>query len=356
MLLATWGVTGIYFFRTFARHPIEYGAYIVARPLNRVAPANSDAYQDYLRGVHFLHKLTPAGLKTAISYFEKSIAQDPSFAKAYAALADCYVVAPQVTTAPPPEVLSKIKWAAMKALQLDRKLGEPHFDLAVAAEYEFDWTAAEREFQEGLRLSPGNPLGHLWYAKYLALVGRREEVLLHRRIAAELDPSSPYAVQAVAGYFSVMGRYDDAIRQFESALALDPHFGLARQGLGVAYFLKGECAKAIQELQLANRLMSGPRRMALLGYAHAGCGNRTAAMEILNEFMNQSERGPFPALAIAEIYIGMGDKDRAFQWLEKAIDQRDLDVTLLWDSPYEPLRSDPRFGELLRRMRLGKSA
>src|SRR5215469_10908480 len=111
---------------------------------------------------------------------------------------------PHVATALPSEVLSNIKNAASRALQLDGTLGEAHFDLAISAEYEFDWATAEREFQEGLRLSPAKDVGHRWYAKYLALVGRKEEVLIHRRIAAELDPVSPYAAQAVGGYLSVV--------------------------------------------------------------------------------------------------------------------------------------------------------
>jgi tetratricopeptide (TPR) repeat protein len=192
----------------------------------------------------------------------------------------------------------------------------------------------------------------LWYAKYLAIVGRKDEVLIHRRIAAELDPISPYAVQAVGGYLSVAGHYDEAIEQFLSALALDPNFGLAHQGLGVAYLLKGMPAQAIDELQKADRLMSGPRRRALLGYAYGVAGNTFAAHRILSEFLKQSTNEQFPALAVAQVYLGLGDKDHAFEWLEKAIDQRDLDVTLQWDSPYESLRSDPRFPALLRRMQL----
>src|SRR5205823_14459138 len=120
-----------------------------------------------------------------------------------------------------------------KALRLDSGLGEAHIDLAICAEYEFDWATAEREFQRGLELSSRNAVAHLWYSKYLALTGRKEEVLTQRRIAAELDPVSPYAVQSVAGYFSVTGRYDDAIEGFRAALALQPDFGLAHQGLGI---------------------------------------------------------------------------------------------------------------------------
>src|SRR5204862_44104 len=135
------------------------------------------------------------GLKTAVQYFEQAIAEDPSFARAHAALAYCYVMAPQMEASPPPDIVAKIRAAASRANDLDSTLGEAHIDLAISAEYEFDWVTAEREFQKGLALSPGSSVGHLWYAKYLALLGRKDEVLIHRRVAAELDPVSPYAIQ-----------------------------------------------------------------------------------------------------------------------------------------------------------------
>jgi TolB-like protein/Tfp pilus assembly protein PilF len=313
---------------------------------------NPGAHEAYLKGLYFWNRLTPEGLSTATEYFKQAIAEDPSFARAYSALADCYVMGPQVATIPPLEIVPEIKATAAKALELQPSLGEPHFDLAFAAELEFDWQTAEREFKKGLELSPENAVGHLWYAKFLAMVNRRDEVLVHRQIAARLDPVSPYAVQAVGGYFSVTGHYPEAIEQFRSALALEPNFGLALQGLGVAYALDGKCKDAVEQLQLANKWMTGPRRIALLGWVYGRCGQLEPAQHILREFLEQAHRGRFPALAIAQVYIGLGDKDHAFEWLDKAIDQRDLDVTLLWDSPYEVLRSDARFNLLLRRMKL----
>jgi TolB-like protein/tetratricopeptide (TPR) repeat protein len=314
---------------------------------------NPGAHEAYLKGLYFWNRLTPEGLKTATQYFKQAIAEDPSFARAYSALADCYVMGPQVATVPPLEIVPEIKAAASKALELQPSLGEPHFDLAFAAELEFDWQTAEKEFKKGLELSPENAVGHLWYAKFLAIVNRRDEVLVHRQIAARLDPVSPYAVQAVGGYFSVTGHYPEAIEQFRSALALEPNFGLALQGLGVAYALDGKCGDAVEQLQLANKWMTGPRRIALLGWVYGRCGQPGPARHILGDFLEESRRGRFPALAIAQVYIGLGDKDHAFEWLDKAIDQRDLDVTLLWDSPYDTLRSDARFNLLLRRMKLG---
>ncbi len=316
------------------------------------ASPNAKAYEDYLKGLYFFNRLNADSLTTATEYFKRAIAEDPSFAHAYAALAQCYAAGPQVATVPPLEVVAKIKDAAGRALSLDNRLGEAHFDLAMAAEFEFNWAAADREYRTGLALNPNSVVGHLWYAKYLALVGRKPEVLIQRRIAAQLDPVSPYAIQAVGGYFSVMGQYPEAIQDFEAALALDPNFGLAHQGLGVAYALQGTCMKAIDELQLAEKLMPSPRRTALLGYAYGKCGRQGEARKILASMLAEARQNSFPALAIAEVYLGLGDKDPAFVWLERAIDQRDLEVTLLWDSPFEPLRSDARYTQLLRRMKL----
>lgn len=314
--------------------------------------ARPDSYRDYRRGRHFLVRFTPDGVDTAVSYFEKAIHEDPSFGRAYAGLADSYLMQPQILGAPPREVISKAKTAAVRALELDPTLGEAHFDLAVCAEYEFDWAKAEAEFRRGLELTPDNAVGHLWYAKYLAIQGRKSAVLTHRRIAAELDPVSAYALQSVAGYFSVTGRYDEAIERFRDALAIEPRFGLSHQGLGLAYLLKGMHPEALSELKAATELMQGPRTTALLGYAYAVSGQPGEAQRILDTFLDRFRREPFPALPIALVYIGLGDKDRAFEWLEKAIEQRDLDVTLQWDSPYEFLRGDPRYLKLLRRMKL----
>jgi TolB-like protein/Tfp pilus assembly protein PilF len=322
-----------------------------AAAANQLKP-NPGAHESYLKGLYFFHKLNAETLKTAIAYFQEAIAEDPSYARAYAGLADCYVVAPQVATMPPLEIVPKIKAAAAAALALDEHLGEPHIDLAVAAEYEYDWGKAEKEFQRGLELSPGNVTGHLWYAKYLGIIGRRPELLAQRRLAMQLDPVSVYAIQSVGGYLSVTGQYDAAIEQFRAALALEPGFGLAHQGLGVAYLLKGMKPQAIAELQIANDLMRGPRRTALLAFAYAANGNTTEAERILDDLRAGYVRGQTPALAVALVYIGLNNKDQAFEWLNKAIDQRDLNLDLQWDSFYEPLRSDVRYTELLRRMKL----
>jgi tetratricopeptide (TPR) repeat protein len=313
---------------------------------------NSGAHENYLRGLFFRNRYTVDSLNKAIEYFKQAIAEDPAFAEAYAGLADCYAMARPVASTPPLEVVSKIRAAASKAIELDGTLGEPHIDLAVSAEYEYDWATAEKEFKKGLELSPSDVVGHLWYAWYLALVGRKDEVLAERTIAARLDPVSPSAVESLGDYYSAVGHFDAAVEQFHSALALEPNFGPAHEDLGEAYLAQGKCGNAIEELRLANEAMPGPRRLGDLGYGYAICGHTAEAQRILRDFLNAPQRRPIPAFAIAQVYMGLGDKDRAFRWLEKAIDERDLGMGLNWDACFHSLRSDPRFGGLLRRMKL----
>ncbi len=335
----------VHVLRTRRPHPAP-----TALAAGRVVPA---AYGHYLEGLRYSNEFNAVSLATAADRLSIAVREDPLFARAHAALANVLVMEAQISGPASAEVRARVRQLALRALQLDSALGEAHFSLAVCAQYEYDWATAEKEFRRGLELSPSSALGHLWYARYLALTGRHREVLVHRTIGAELDPLSPYAIQAVGGYWSVMGEYDQAIGRFQQALALAPRYGYARQGLGMAYLLKGEPVPALAELEQAANLQGGIRTRALLGYAY-GVTHRTAqARAILAEFLERQRREPsFPALAIAHVYLGLGEKDHAFEWLERAIDQRDLSVTLQWDSLYVPLRSDVRYTQLLRRMRL----
>jgi TolB-like protein len=334
---------------------------VLGAGLNRNGAQNSfqtavspspEAHEDYLKGIYFRNRYNVDSLNKAIGYFKRAITEDPSYAQAYAGLADCYAMARPVLATPPLELIPKIRAAASKAVELNPKLGEPHIDLAVSAEYEFDWATAEREFKKGLELSPGNVIGHIWYAWYLTLLGRKDEVLTEKTLAVQLDPVSPYAVESVGGYYSNFGRSETALEQYRSALVLEPNFGLAHQDLGDTYLFQGQCDNAIQELRLANEAMPGPRRMARLGFAYGVCGHPKEAHKILQGFLAEPRHGLIPALAVAEIYLGLGDKDRAVPWIERAIDERDLDLNLKWDAHFESLRSDPRFIELLHRMKL----
>jgi tetratricopeptide (TPR) repeat protein len=232
-------------------------------------------------------------------------------------------------------------------------LGDAHVDLAISSLFEFDWPAAERELKKGLELNPDSAVAHFWYGNYLLTTGHVNEALREHRASIELDPASPFALQGVAISLYCLHRYDDAIQQLRKDFALEPNFGWTHLGLGLLYTHKGKYSQGIAELTTARELMGDqPRQAAYLGYAYALSGNTVEARKILSDFLEKSKRGPFPALAIAELYIGLRDNDRAFEWLQKAIDQKDLNLLLKLDPLYDPLRDDPRFAGLLQQMRL----
>ncbi len=323
-------------------------------PSRESAKVNAEAYQNYLKGRYFWNKQTSESTKTAIGYFEQAIAADPTYAGAYAGLAQCYAVMPAFTTTPPGKVVPKIRAAATKALQLDSTLVQAHLDLARASEFEYNWAAAEQEFRKGLELNPGDEMAHVWYANYLLRAGRAKEALAENQKALDLDPVSPYLAQSVAGALYYLRRYDDAIEQYRKALALDPNFGLTHRGLGIVYIRKGMYAQGIGELQAAAKLTeqdASPN--GHLGYAYALSGNQAEARELLHELLARSGGEPSVAPAIARIYIGLAENDQAFQWLQTAVNkQAGAVLPIKLDPFFDPLRSDPRFGDLMRVMKL----
>jgi TolB-like protein/Flp pilus assembly protein TadD len=325
-----------------------------AAPSRESARVNAEAYQNYLKGRYFWNKQTSESTKTAIGYFEQAIAADPTYAGAYAGLAQCYAVMPAFTTTPPREVVPRIRAAATRALQLDSTLVQAHLDLAQASEFEYDWSAAEREFRKGLELNPGDEMAHVWYANYLLRAGRAEEALAENQKALDLDPVSPYLAQSVAGSLYYLRRYDDAIEQYRKALALDPNFGLTHRGLGIVYIRKGMYAQGIAELQMAAKLTEQDATPnGHLGYAYALSGNEAGARELLRELLARSGGEPSVAPAIARIYIGLAQNDQAFQWLQTAANkQAGAVLPIKLDPFFDPLRSDPRFGDLMRLMKL----
>lgn len=312
-----------------------------------------EAYQDYLQGRYYLGRDTPESLTTAIGYFERAIAKDPNYAPDYTALATCYVKLPAVTATPTLAVIPKIKAAASRALELDSALGEAHLDLALAFMYDFDWSSAQEEFSKALELEPENTAAHHAYGGYLARMGRLREALAQHQIGLDLDPGSAFSAQQVARSLYFLRRYDDAIARFQSALALNVNSGAIRQGLGRAYFEKAMYPQGIQETVLAQQLMEGdPVTTTQLAYGYAVSGKKADAQRLLTGLIEQSNRGSLPALGIARLYIGLGDKDNAFSWLRRAVKQHNVNLFLIADPVYDALRSDSRFAELLRQMGL----
>jgi TolB-like protein len=318
-------------------------------PFSPETVPDPEAHIDYLKGLYFWNKATPESLETAIGLYQKAIQKDPRFALAYEALADSYMAVPHYTTTPATEMIPKIREAAQTALSLDKNLGEAHIDLALADGLEYDWSSADKEFQIGLGLEPRNTVAHRMYSAYLSQIGKLDEALLENQRSMDLDPVSPYLTQAIARNLFGLRRYDDAIAQYQKCLALDPNYGEAHRGLGMVYLKKGMYSQGIAELRKAREIMqTDPWTISQLGFAYGESGNRAEALRILDDL---SKHAPIPAVAVAEVYLGLGDKDRSFEWLAKAVNDKGR-IDFKSDPTYDPLRSDPRFATLLQRMNL----
>ncbi len=319
----------------------------------KAVPINAGAYQDYLRGVYFWNKQTTESIQTAAHYFDQAIAQDPAYAPAYTGLARCYMNMPAFTRTQPLEILPKIRELAEKALELDNALAEPHVDLGYTNFLSKDWEGAETEFRKGLALGPGDAFAHRWYATYLSTVGRLQQALAESKTSQQLDPVSPYVSYGTAHTLYMMRRYDESVAEYKKTLALDPQHGFAHLGLAASYNEKRMYPEAIAESQAAWQLMpNNPSAGAELGFAYAASGHEPEARKILNKFLDQAAHGSFPPKSIAEVYMGLGEKDSAFEWLTKAIDARDPYLYLLADPIYDALRRDARFAQLLERAKL----
>jgi TolB-like protein/DNA-binding winged helix-turn-helix (wHTH) protein/Flp pilus assembly protein TadD len=319
----------------------------------RVSP---EAYDAYLKGRYFWNKRTADGLRQAIDYFQQVIATNPNYAEAYAGLADSYALAGdwEYGVLAPKEAYPKAKAAAAKALELENTLGEAHISLAFCLDgFDWDWESAGREFRRGIELNPGYATGHQWYAWHLTALGRNDEAIAEMKKAEDLDPLSLIISAELAEEFLIAHRYDEAIKQSRKTMALDPFFAVAHFELGQAFVQKQMFTEAIAELQKAIELSAGSTTFrSNLAYAYAESGKKNEAAKILNDLKNDSH-AVSNAPEIALVYMGLGEKDQAIAWLEKAYEER-FNPSVLRRPAFDPLRSDPRFQNLLRRIGLGR--
>jgi TolB-like protein/DNA-binding winged helix-turn-helix (wHTH) protein/Flp pilus assembly protein TadD len=319
---------------------------------------NSDAYEAYLMGRYFWNKRDAAGLKKAIEYFERAIAADPSYAEAYSGLADAYALAGywEYGLLTPQQALPLAQAAATRAVTLDPTLAEAHTSLAWALDrYAWDWDGAEREYRRALALNPGYATAHHWYAYHLVVLGHTDEGIAEERRAERLDPLSLSISAGVAELLCIAHRFDEAIRQLQTTLEMDPNFAIAHYQLGQLLVQKHMPDAAIAEFQRAIELSGHSWAFdANVAYAYALSGHTDGARRIatdLEEGQDQDHNGSLDA-NIALIYVGLGDADRAMSWLDKAYGAR-FDPSILAFPAFDPLRSDPRFKNLMRRVGLG---
>ena len=309
-----------------------------------------DAYESYLRGRSKLGKQAPDAIKDSLQDFRRAIDQDPLYAPAYSGLADAYSLLANYGALPPQEAFPPAKAAALKALSLDPSLAEAHASLAfVKNHYDWDWTGAEREYKRAIELSPSDAIAHLRYARYLSYLARFDEAIAEIKHAQELDPLSLVIQNNVGIVLYYARRYDAAILESRKTLEIDPDRVWSRVFLALSYEQKGMYREAIQEQERVKAYFKGAPTVGL-AHVYALSGRSSEARLILREL--EKEDG-YDWLSIAADYAALGEKDRAFHWLEKAYEEHDFFLPTLAVNPWmDPLRSDPRFRDLLRRIGL----
>ena len=315
---------------------------------------NSEAYYLYLKGRYYWNKRTAEGLRKGIEYFQEAIEKDPGYALAYSGLADSYDVLPFYSVMTPKEAYPKAKAGAMKALQIDESLAEAHTSLAYALwNYDWDWAGSERENKRSLELNPNYATGHHWYGLFLMVMGRHEEAVRELKRALEIDSLS-LIINTKLGVTYYYGRkYDPAIDQLRKTIELDPRFPLAHLYLGLCYEQLGKFQDAIVEFQKGLQLAENPWFSASLIHTYGRSAMRLEAQKELKKLLEAAKTKFVSPYFLATAYAGLGDKDKAFEWLETAYRERvDWMTYLKVDPELDSLRSDPRFADLVRRVGL----
>jgi TolB-like protein/DNA-binding winged helix-turn-helix (wHTH) protein/Tfp pilus assembly protein PilF len=323
--------------------------------LTKAKIVKPQAYDAYLKGRYFWNKRTPDDLQRAVRYFNDAITQDPNYAQAYTGLADTYALLGdwEYGVMAPKDAYPKAKAAATRALELDRSLSEAHTSLAFSLDaFDWDWESAEKEFKQAIELNPGYATAHHWYAWHLTMMGRNTEAIAEMRRAASLDPVSLIISADLAEELLVVHLYDDSIDQSQKTIEMDPFFAVAHYELGQVFVQKHMYNEAVAELQKAIKLSGGSTTFTSnLAYAYAMSGRRQEAADILNKLKNNTRQN---ASEIALIYIGMDEKNNAMAWLQKAYQER-FNPSILLRPAFDPLRSDPRFRDLLSQIGLHPS-
>jgi eukaryotic-like serine/threonine-protein kinase len=312
---------------------------------------NVEAYQLYLKGRYFADQYSADGFQKAVEHFNQAIQKDPNYALAYTGLADSYWVVSALSL-PPREAMPKAREAAVKALRIDDTLAEAHSSLAlVQAFYDYDLSSAEREFKRAIELNPGSAAAHQWYGWYLFVLNRTGEALKELKRAQELDPLSMLINGELGMAYHFSRQYDRAIEAYQKAIEMDPNNSFARIGLARLLTLKGEYEKAIE---VASKPESDdPYLVAAIGAAYARWGKRAEAEKVIERLKERSKQSYIPPYAVCGIYIGLGKKQQALDWLEKSYEYRE--DAMLWlnsDPVLDDLRSEPRFHDLVRRVGL----
>jgi tetratricopeptide (TPR) repeat protein len=326
--------------------------------LDKSRAVNPEAYEAYLKGRYFWSKRTGEGLRTAIEYFSRAIETDPAYAEAYSGLADSYALSGdwEYGILSPRDAFTKAREAATKALALDDSLGEAHTSLALAMDlYGWEWEAAEKEFKQAIRLNPGYATAHHWYGWHLMVMGQNSEGIFELRKAQRLDPLSLIISADIADALCIAHLYDESVLESKKALAMDPSFAVGHYELGQAFAQKHMHDEAIVAFQRAIELSGHSAAFdSNLAYVYAVSGRKEEAIKIAKNLEDRRDQNPSADANVALIYVGLGEQDQAMNWLNKAYEAR-FNPSILLRPVFDPLRSDARFQDLLRRIGLPTS-
>jgi TolB-like protein/DNA-binding winged helix-turn-helix (wHTH) protein/tetratricopeptide (TPR) repeat protein len=336
--------------RRTLREPAPAMAAAQARP----NPPTSEVYDLYLKGLYFLNQRTDPGFRQAIDYFQQAIAKDPNYARAYAGLADSLALRGEYSAGLESTYMPKARQAALRAVQLDDSLPEAHTALALVVQnYDWDWDTADKEFRRAIELNPNYATGHHWYAEHLMWEGRFNEALQESERARELDPLSLIIAADNGAILYNARQFDKAIAQFRSVLEMDPQFPRAHV-IRAALDEEGRYDEALADLSVSYQ-QSGAQYYYWMekAYICGRLGKETEARQALNELKKIYAHGNRDPGGFLWAYLGMGDKEKAFEYLQEAYTQRSNIMTSLKVEPaFDPLRGDPRFTEMLHRVHL----
>lgn len=315
---------------------------------------NNEAYQAYLKGRTYWNRRTAENIKKAIAEFRTATDRDPNFALAYAGLADCYALLPEYAGTPARESLPQAKAYAERAIAVDDQLGEPHATLGIVYVQMWQWAEAETQYKRALEISPNYATAYHWYSIFLKNQGRYDEAEKIIRRAGELDPLSPSIGVNISMIYQLQNDHEASIKNSLKVIELDPNYGRGYEYLGLSYLKIGRKDEAVTALEKAVELTNRQNVvLSELGYVYGAVGRRTEALAVAKELEDKFARKAAAGHEVAGVYSGLGEKEKAFEWLEEDFQNRDSRLnTFRWELQFEPLRDDPRFKDLLKRMGL----
>jgi serine/threonine-protein kinase len=321
--------------------------------VTKTSTTNPEAYQAYLKGRYYWNRRTAENLQKAIEQFKAATDRDPNYALAYSGLADCYLLLNYYAGTPLSETLPQAKAFAERAIAIDDQLAEPHASIGQVNKVSWQWAEAEREFKRAIELNPNYATAYHWYSILLNALGRSDESALIIKQAHEIDPLSSVISRNISDMYEIQNDHNASIENSLKIIELDPNYSDGYNSLGVSYLKQGRNAEAIANLQKAVELSNrGSFTLSNLGYGYGVTGNRSKAIAIVKELEEKYARKESNGRYIAAVYAGLGEKDKAFEWLEKDFQTREDLTFTRWLIPYESLRDDPRYKDLLKRMNL----